>query len=77
MVNPRGSAVTVQIVRQSLLSFGAAGAFVCIVWVNSLFWHGAYLGFYADPETGVILELTPGGAAERVGLHVGDRILSL
>ena len=63
--------------RSALLRLGAACAFACIIWVNSVFWSAAYLGFQAQPDSGVIVVLTPKGAAEQAGARLGDRIRTL
>lgn len=63
--------------RSALLRLGAACAFACIIWVNSVFWAAAYLGFQAQPDSGVIVALIPEGAAEQAGARLGDRIRTL
>lgn len=41
------------------------------------FWPVTYLGYSADLRSGLVLAIEPDGLAERVGLHINDRIVAI
>jgi signal transduction histidine kinase len=64
-------------VQFGVLHIFAAAIVSVVLWLNVLFWPVSHLGFDADPLTGRIHGVTPGSAADRAGLRVDDRVLSL